>query len=154
LGSFVSLAEVLFAVLFAWLLLGQLPALVQLAGGALIVAGVALVRADELRGGRRGAVASPAKDHAVTEVPTAPGDGSATPGPGDAADPTPRAGKAVTEAPTVPAGPLERAGHVASAAPGASGDKVLDAVPGGPAIASQPLTGVPAVSPATSASSS
>ncbi len=53
LGSFVSLAEVLFAVLFAWLLLGQLPALIQLAGGALIVAGVALVRADELRGARR-----------------------------------------------------------------------------------------------------
>ncbi len=53
LGSFVSLAEVLFAVLFAWILLGQLPALVQLAGGALIVGGVALVRADEMRGGGR-----------------------------------------------------------------------------------------------------
>lgn len=50
LGSFAALTEVLFAVLFAWLLLGQLPALIQLAGGVLIVAGVTLVRLDELRG--------------------------------------------------------------------------------------------------------
>ncbi len=51
LASFVGLAEVLFAVLFAWLLLGQLPAPVQFAGGAFILAGVTLVRVDELRGG-------------------------------------------------------------------------------------------------------
>ncbi len=49
LASFIGLTEVLFAVLFAWLLLGQLPARIQLVGGALIVAGVALVRIDELR---------------------------------------------------------------------------------------------------------
>jgi drug/metabolite transporter (DMT)-like permease len=49
LASFLGLTEVLFAVLFAWLLLGQLPAPTQLLGGALIVAGVALVRIDELR---------------------------------------------------------------------------------------------------------
>ncbi len=49
LASFVGLTEVLFAVLFAWLLLGQLPTGMQLAGGVLIVAGVALVRVDELR---------------------------------------------------------------------------------------------------------
>lgn len=49
LASFVGLTEVLFAVLFAWLLLGQLPAAVQFAGGALIVAGVVAVRVDELR---------------------------------------------------------------------------------------------------------
>ncbi len=49
LASFVGLTEVLFAVLFAWLLLGQLPGGLQLAGGVLIVAGVALVRVDELR---------------------------------------------------------------------------------------------------------
>ncbi|PPK92684.1 threonine/homoserine efflux transporter RhtA [Kineococcus xinjiangensis] len=48
-ASFVGLTEVLFAVLFAWVLLGQAPAAVQFAGGALIVAGVALVRIDELR---------------------------------------------------------------------------------------------------------
>ncbi|MEO7125642.1 MAG: DMT family transporter [Nakamurella sp.] len=50
LSSFVGLAEVLFAIIFAWLLLGQLPGLVQLSGGALIVLGVLLVRADEMRG--------------------------------------------------------------------------------------------------------
>ncbi len=49
LASFVGLTEVLFAVLFAWLLLGQLPTMIQLVGGALIVAGVAMVRVDELR---------------------------------------------------------------------------------------------------------
>ncbi|GAA1495059.1 EamA family transporter [Paeniglutamicibacter kerguelensis] len=49
LASFISLTEVLFAVVWAWLLLGQLPAGIQLVGGALIVGGVLLVRADELR---------------------------------------------------------------------------------------------------------
>lgn len=49
LSSFVGMAEVLFAVLFAWLLLGQLPTVLQFAGGALILAGVALVRLAELR---------------------------------------------------------------------------------------------------------
>jgi drug/metabolite transporter (DMT)-like permease len=49
-ASFVGLTEVVFAVLFAWLLLGQVPAAVQFVGGTLIVAGVALVRIDELRG--------------------------------------------------------------------------------------------------------
>lgn len=49
LASFVGLTEVLFAILVAWLMLGELPAPIQLAGGALIVAGVALVRLDELR---------------------------------------------------------------------------------------------------------
>ena len=46
-ASFVGLTEVLFAVVFAWLLLGELPGPVQLAGGVLIVAGVAAIRADE-----------------------------------------------------------------------------------------------------------
>lgn len=50
LASFVGLTEVLFAVAFAWLLLGQVPVAVQLAGGVLVVAGIALVRLDELRG--------------------------------------------------------------------------------------------------------
>ncbi len=49
LASFVGLTEVVFAVLFAWLLLGQVPTAVQFVGGALVVAGVALVRVDELR---------------------------------------------------------------------------------------------------------
>ncbi len=49
LASFVGLAEVLSAILFAWLLLGQLPSAVQFLGGAFILAGVTLVRADELK---------------------------------------------------------------------------------------------------------
>ena len=49
LASFVGLVEVLFAVVFAWLLLGQSLTAVQLAGGVLIVAGIALVRVDEMR---------------------------------------------------------------------------------------------------------
>ena len=48
-ASFVSLTEVLFAVVWAWLLLGELPGAIQLLGGALIVGGVILVRLDELR---------------------------------------------------------------------------------------------------------
>jgi drug/metabolite transporter (DMT)-like permease len=48
-ASFVALTEVLFAVLFAWLVLAELPMPVQLVGGALIVAGVIAVRTDETR---------------------------------------------------------------------------------------------------------
>jgi drug/metabolite transporter (DMT)-like permease len=47
LGSFVAMAEILFAVLFAWLLLHQTPSPTQFLGGALILAGVVLVRLDE-----------------------------------------------------------------------------------------------------------
>lgn len=46
LASFVGLTEVLFAVLFAWLLLGQLPGAGQVFGGVLILAGIVLVKAD------------------------------------------------------------------------------------------------------------
>jgi len=52
-ASFLMLTEVLFAVAFAWFLLGELPRLVQLAGGALIVAGVVAVRLEEVRTLRR-----------------------------------------------------------------------------------------------------
>ena len=45
LASFVGLSEVLFAVLFAWVLLGELPRPVQLVGGLFILAGVVVVRA-------------------------------------------------------------------------------------------------------------
>jgi len=54
LASFVGMSEVLFAILFAWLLLGQLPSAVQFLGGALILAGVTLVRADEMGTTRAG----------------------------------------------------------------------------------------------------
>jgi drug/metabolite transporter (DMT)-like permease len=43
-ASFVSLTEVIFAGIFAFLLLGQRPGLTQLLGGVLILAGIALVQ--------------------------------------------------------------------------------------------------------------
>lgn len=46
-ASFMGLTEVLFAVLIAWVLLGQMPAPIQLGGGLLIVLGVVAVKADE-----------------------------------------------------------------------------------------------------------
>jgi drug/metabolite transporter (DMT)-like permease len=46
-GSFVAMAEVLFAVAFAWILLHQAPATTQFLGGALILCGVIAVRLDE-----------------------------------------------------------------------------------------------------------
>jgi drug/metabolite transporter (DMT)-like permease len=58
LSSFVGLTEVLFAILVAWVVLGELPTVVQLIGGVLILAGVTLVRVDELRAGRRSRPAS------------------------------------------------------------------------------------------------
>lgn len=47
LASFVALLEVLSAVVFAWLLLGELPRPVQLAGGALILTGVVAAKLGE-----------------------------------------------------------------------------------------------------------
>ncbi len=49
LASFVGLTEVLFAVVLAWLALDQGLAPVQVAGGALVLAGIALVRLDATR---------------------------------------------------------------------------------------------------------
>lgn len=46
-ASFVGLAEVLAALLFAWLLLDELPGWVQLAGGVFILAGVVIVKRGE-----------------------------------------------------------------------------------------------------------
>lgn len=47
LASFVGLAEVLFAVVFAWLLLGERPTLLQGIGGLVVLAGITLIKADE-----------------------------------------------------------------------------------------------------------
>jgi drug/metabolite transporter (DMT)-like permease len=47
LGSFVAMAEVLFAAGFAWVLLHQVPTGIQFIGGLLILAGVVAVRLDE-----------------------------------------------------------------------------------------------------------
>lgn len=48
-ASFVGLTEVLFAVGFAWAVLGQAPARWQLAGGVLVLTGIVFVRVDEFR---------------------------------------------------------------------------------------------------------
>jgi len=47
LASFAALLEVLFALGFAWLLLGELPRAIQFLGGALILAGVVVVKLGE-----------------------------------------------------------------------------------------------------------
>jgi drug/metabolite transporter (DMT)-like permease len=47
LASFVGLSEVVFAVLFAWVLLGELPRAIQLLGGLFILAGVIAVRGEQ-----------------------------------------------------------------------------------------------------------
>jgi drug/metabolite transporter (DMT)-like permease len=49
LASFVSLTEVIFAVAFAFVLLGQRPGPMQMVGGALILTGIALVRRPRVR---------------------------------------------------------------------------------------------------------
>ena len=49
LASFVALLEVLSALLFAWILLGQVPTWVQFAGGFLVLTGVVVVKVGEPR---------------------------------------------------------------------------------------------------------
>jgi drug/metabolite transporter (DMT)-like permease len=73
LTSFVSLSETLFAILFAWLLLGQLPSVRQFLGGAFILGGVVMVRLDEMRPALApGSPARrpPAEQHERAEAPT------------------------------------------------------------------------------------
>ena len=48
-ASFVGLTEVLFAVVFAWVLLGQSLDVMQALGAVLVIGGIVLVRVDELR---------------------------------------------------------------------------------------------------------
>lgn len=55
LASFVGLTEVLSALVFAWLLLGETPRLVQVCGGGLILLGVVIVKLGEPKGGAGGA---------------------------------------------------------------------------------------------------
>jgi len=61
-ASFVGLVEVLFAVLFAWLLLAEVPTLLQLAGGALIVAGVVFVKLEREKSPALSVVAPPRRE--------------------------------------------------------------------------------------------
>jgi drug/metabolite transporter (DMT)-like permease len=72
LAIFVGLTEVVFAVLFAWLMLGELPSGLQMIGGALIMVGIALVRIDEMRpaGLAPDAAFSESADSAVEALPT------------------------------------------------------------------------------------
>lgn len=65
-ASFVGLSEVLFALGFAWLFLGEVPAPVQFIGGALILVGVVLVRADA------SAASGPKRGAAPLTAPAAP----------------------------------------------------------------------------------
>ncbi len=53
LASFVALLEVLFAVLFSWALLSELPGVAQAVGGLLVLTGVVVVRTGERRVTRR-----------------------------------------------------------------------------------------------------
>jgi len=71
LATFVGLTEVIFAVLFAWLLLDELPTGLQLVGGALIVVGIALVHVDELRPART-ALTAPSAEPADADVKSEP----------------------------------------------------------------------------------
>lgn len=66
LASFIGLSEVLFALGFAWLLLGETPAPVQFVGGAILLAGVVLVRLD-------------AGEPAIVSAPVEPIPGSVAP---------------------------------------------------------------------------
>jgi len=52
LASFVGLLEVLAGVLFAWALLGDVPGALQVAGGALVLIGVVVVKLGEISPGR------------------------------------------------------------------------------------------------------
>jgi drug/metabolite transporter (DMT)-like permease len=50
-ASFVALTEVIFAVVFAFVLLGQRPGIIQLVGGALVLTGIAVVQRRESAAG-------------------------------------------------------------------------------------------------------
>ena len=70
LSSFVGLSEVLFAVIFAWVLVGQALAPVQVLGGLAILLGVILVKVGESRLVPAAAGAQPAE--LVPDAPAAP----------------------------------------------------------------------------------
>jgi len=72
LGSFVALTEVLAAAIFAWVLLGQAPAPIQLLGAALMLAGVIVVKLGE-------PTDSPAESLTVEALPMAPRDDTMEP---------------------------------------------------------------------------
>jgi hypothetical protein len=71
------LSEVMFAVLFAWILLGELPRPVQLVGGLFILAGIVAVRSEQRRGpGDRSALPSALPSEDGSAVGGVPGEAS------------------------------------------------------------------------------
>ena len=68
LSSFVALLEVLMALVFAWLLLGELPRAVQMLGGLLVLAGVVVVKLGE---GASAVTVEPLPEEQVSERPAA-----------------------------------------------------------------------------------
>ncbi len=71
LASFVALLEVVSGVVFAWLLLGELPRPVQFAGGLLILVGVVIVRLGERPHPAVGAASTQAAEAAQPAAPDA-----------------------------------------------------------------------------------
>jgi drug/metabolite transporter (DMT)-like permease len=69
LASFVALLEVLFALVFAWLLLDELPGPVQFAGATVVLAGVVLVKLGERE--IRALAVAPEVDSVLSERPVA-----------------------------------------------------------------------------------
>ncbi|WP_312676088.1 DMT family transporter [Microbacterium sp.] len=78
LASFIGLSEVLFALGFAWLLLGETPAPIQFIGGALLLAGVVLVRMDAAEVDAVSVPADPSLPVPTLPVPSAGEGGSGT----------------------------------------------------------------------------
>ncbi|MBZ6372203.1 MAG: DMT family transporter [Microbacterium hominis] len=70
-ASFIGLSEVLFALGFAWLLLGETPAAIQFVGGALLLGGVILVRMDAAEADAVSVPADPILPVPTLPVPTA-----------------------------------------------------------------------------------
>ncbi len=69
LGSFVSLTEVIAAATFAWLLLGQTPVPVQIAGAVLVLGGVVLVKLGEPKEAELAVEPLPSMDAVTSAAP-------------------------------------------------------------------------------------
>jgi hypothetical protein len=77
LASFVALSEVVMALVFAWLLLDELPLPVQLLGGLLILAGVAVVKMGERYAASRAASTAGSPDGSAAGAVAAAAAGAA-----------------------------------------------------------------------------
>jgi drug/metabolite transporter (DMT)-like permease len=76
-ASFVGLSEVLFAVLLSWLLLGEVPTLMQALGGALVVGGIVAIKLERTAAVEAATVEMPALEPEAELEPEA-GAGSRT----------------------------------------------------------------------------